>query len=70
VRFHHTNILETAGDNSLLVGGSTEVQVNLSVPKDIHNSNGQGRCRDGTGTVQLTSTITKVLASKKFGTEK
>jgi hypothetical protein len=41
VRFHHTNSLETAGDNSLLVGGATEVQVNLSVPKDIHNSNGQ-----------------------------
>ena len=49
MRFHRTNILETAGDNSLLVGGATEVQVDLSVPKDIHNSNGQGRCRDGTG---------------------
>jgi len=37
VRFHHANSVETAGDNSLLVGGATEVQVDWSVPRDIHN---------------------------------
>jgi hypothetical protein len=53
MRFHLANSLETAGDYSLLVRGSTEVQVNWSVPKAIHKFEWtravQGRCRDGAG---------------------